>query len=63
MIEWNRTLEDLEKAPDVAYQDFLNECDLTWGVKGLIVTRNSLVVTGKLMPHMGIIFLYPLGLR
>ena len=36
--EWKWTLLDLEKGPDVAYQDVLNEFDLTWGVKGLIVT-------------------------
>ena len=34
----------LEKAPDVAYQDVLNEFISTWGVKGLIVTRSNLVV-------------------
>jgi hypothetical protein len=30
-----RTLEDLEKAPEVAYQDILNEIDMTWGSKTL----------------------------
>ena len=35
-IEWKHTLSDLEKAPDVAYHDVLNEFDLTWGVKGLL---------------------------
>ena len=44
-IEWKHTLEDLEKAPDVAYQDVLNEFDETWGVKNLIVTWSNLVVT------------------
>ena len=35
----------LEKVLDVAYQDVLNEFDLTWGVKGCIVTWSNLVVT------------------
>ena len=30
-IEWKRTLKDLEKTLDMAYHDFLNEFDLTWG--------------------------------
>ena len=54
-IEWKRTLLDLEKAPDIAYQDVLKEFDSIWGVKGLIMTRNNLVVTWKVRPHMGII--------
>ena len=54
-IEWKRTLSDLEKAPDMAYQDILNEFDSTWGVKGLIVTKSNLVVTWKVRPQMGII--------
>lgn len=54
-IEWKRTLLDLEKAPDVAYQDILEELDLIWGGKGLIVTRSNLVVTWKVGPQMGII--------
>jgi hypothetical protein len=31
IIEWKRTLSDLEKAPDVAYHDILNNFDLIWG--------------------------------
>ena len=54
-IEWKQTLLHLEKALDVAYQDVLKEFDLTWGVKGLIMTRSNLVVTWKVRPHMGII--------
>jgi hypothetical protein len=54
-IEWKRTLRDLEKAPDVAYHDILNNFDLIWGVKGLIVTRSNLVVTWKDRPQMSII--------
>ena len=40
MIEWKRTLSDLEKTPDVAYQDVPNESDPTLGggVKGLMMT-------------------------
>ena len=54
-IIWRqRTLEDLEKAPDVVYEDVLNEFDSTWGSKGLIVTRSNVVVTWKVRPHMDI---------
>ena len=44
-VEWKRTLNDLEEAPDVAYQGILKEFDSTWGVKNLIVTQSNLVVT------------------
>ena len=54
-IEWKRTLRDLEKALDVAYHDILTKFDLTWGVKGLIVTRSNLAVTWKDRPQMNII--------
>ena len=43
-----------KKAPDVAYRDILNKFDLTWGVKGLIVTQSNLVVTWKDTPQMSI---------
>jgi hypothetical protein len=46
--EWKWTLLDLDKAPDIAYQDVLNEFDSRWGVKGLIVTRSNLVVAWKI---------------
>ena len=62
-IEWKQTLKDLEKTPDVAYQDVLNKFDLTWGVKNLIVTWSNLVVTWKDRPQMSIISWFPLGLR
>jgi len=39
----------MEKAPDTAYQDVLNEYDSTWGVKGLIVTWSNLVVSIHLL--------------
>lgn len=61
--EWQRTLADLEKAPDVAYQDNLTDFDSTWGVKGLIITRSNWKVTWKVRPHMNIISWSPLGLR
>lgn len=62
-IIWRqRTLEDLEKAPDVVYEDVLNEFDSTWGSKGLIVTRSNVFVTWKVRPHMDISW-SPLGLR
>ena len=35
-IEWQRTLLDLEKALDVAYQDVPNEFDSIWGSKVLL---------------------------
>ena len=45
MIEWKRTLEDLEEALDVAYQDILNGFDSKWGVINLVMTWSNLVVT------------------
>ena len=50
-----KTLEDLERAPNMAYHDTLNEFDLTWGVKGLVVTQSNLVVNWKVMPQMNTI--------
>ena len=44
------SLRDFKKAMGVAYNDILNNCDLTWGVKGLIMTRSNLVVTWKDSP-------------
>jgi hypothetical protein len=44
-IKWNRTLLDLEKAPDVAYQDVRKEFDSIWGVKGLIMISSNSVLT------------------
>ena len=54
-IEWQWSLADLEKAPDVAYQDVLSEFDSTWKFKGLIMTRSKLVATWKARCKMGII--------
>jgi hypothetical protein len=54
-LEWQCTLQDLEKNLDVAYDDVLREFDKVWCVKGLIVTRRNLVVTWKVRPWMGII--------
>jgi len=58
-IEWKHIVVDLEKTPDVAYHDVLNEFDLTcWGgggFKGLIVTKSNLVVMWKVRPQMGVI--------
>ena len=62
-IEWKRILSDLGKAPDVVYQDILNEFDSTWGVKGLIVTQSNPVITWKVRPQMGISSWFPLSLR
>ena len=42
MIECKQTLTYLEHAPDVAYQNALNDFDSTRrGAKGLIVTRST----------------------
>ena len=49
-----RTLEGLEMAPDMAYEDILNDFDSTWGVKGFIMTRSNLVVTCKVWPQMAL---------
>jgi hypothetical protein len=54
-LEWQRSLHDLEKVPNVAYQDVLTEFDLVCCVKGLIVTCSNLMVTWKLRPQMGIV--------
>lgn len=54
-IEWKHTLSDLEKAPNVAYQDVLNEFDSTWGVKCLIVTQSNFMVTWMVRPQMSVI--------
>ena len=35
-IERKRTLRELEEAPEVAYQDVLNEFDYTWGGGGIL---------------------------
>jgi hypothetical protein len=44
-LEWQQTLDDLENALDVAYQDVLKGFDSIWCVKSLIVTQSNLVVT------------------
>ena len=49
-LEWQRTLNELGKAPDFAYQENLREFDIIWCVKGLTVTRRNLVVTWKVRP-------------
>ena len=56
-------IEDHEIPFEKIYQDFLNEFDSTWGVKGLIVTLSNSVITSKVRPHMGIISWSPLGSR
>lgn len=43
-FEWQRTPHDLEKVPNVAYDNVLNDFDLVWCLKGLIVTRTNLLV-------------------
>ena len=46
----------------VANHEILNKFDLTWGVKGLIVTQSNLVVTWKDRPQTSIISWFSLGL-
>ena len=41
-LEWQRTLHDFGKTPDIPYEDVLNKFDSVWSVKGLIVTRSNL---------------------
>ena len=64
-IEWQRTLAILEMTLDAAYQDILNEFDLTLGegggLKGLIVTRSNLGVTWKVRPKHALFFYFPPG--
>jgi len=55
-IKWKHTLRDLGKTLDVAYHDILNKLDLTWGVKGLIVTRGNLIITWKDKPRISTIY-------
>ena len=45
ILEWQRTLTDLEKTLDVSYEEALKGFDNVWCVKGLIVTLINLVVT------------------
>lgn len=54
-FEWQRTPHDLEKVPNVAYDNVLNDFDLVWCLKGLIVTRTNLLVIWKMKPRMSII--------
>ena len=46
-LEWQRTLTNLEKVPEMACQDVLNKFSIVWCVKGLIVTHSNLVVNWK----------------
>lgn len=50
-IDWQRTLKDLENAPDVAY--VLRMFGEVWCVKALIATKSNLVVTWKVRPKIG----------
>ena len=49
-FEWQHTLQDLEKTPNLAYDDVLKEFHKVWCVKGFIVTCSNLVVTWKFRP-------------
>ena len=54
-LEWQWTLHDLEKAPNFAYEDVLNEFDSVLCVKSLINTHSNLLISWKVRPWMGII--------
>lgn len=53
-IEWQQTLKDLERAPDVAYDDVLKKFDLVWCVENLIACGSNLIVTWRDRRIMGI---------
>jgi hypothetical protein len=44
-LERRRTLHDFNKVPDVAYQHVLDDFDLVWCNKGLIVICSNLPIT------------------
>ena len=44
-IEWKRTIRDLAKSPDIAYDDILDHFDSNGYVKWLIVTFSIYAVT------------------
>lgn len=46
-LEWQSTLRDLGRTPDIASEDVLGEFDKDWSIKNLIVTHSNLVVTLK----------------
>ena len=48
--EWQQTLTDLDKTPDVAYQDALKDLGNVSCIKGLIVTHSNLVVIWEVRP-------------
>ena len=53
-IEWQRTLADFKKAPNVAYQEVLNKFNSALrsggGSKALFLTQSNLVISGRLSP-------------
>ena len=57
MGDWtgNKLSITIKKTSGVAYKDVLNESNLVWCVKGLIVTHSKFSVTWKVRPQMGII--------
>ena len=54
-LEWQQNLQNLEKTPNVAYENVLNKFDSVWCVEGLIIIRSNLSVTWKIRAHVGII--------
>ena len=54
-IEWQWTFHDLEKTPNVAYENVFNEFASVQCVKGCIVTHSNMSITCKVKPQMDII--------
>lgn len=54
-IECQQALKDLEKTPNIAYEDALKKFDLVWCVKGFIMTHSNVTVTWKAISRMIII--------
>ena len=60
-IEWKRILSNLEKVPDVAYQDVLNKFDSTWGSKVSLWPGVTKWSPGRLYLIWALFLDFPLG--
>lgn len=61
-LEWQITLKDLAKSPNVVYQYNMRELISTWCVRGFIVTRSNLDVIWMIKLHIRVITWVPLEL-
>lgn len=59
VLNGNVRSRNSKKTLDVAHQDVLDEFDLVWCVKELIVAHSNLVVIWKVWPWMNIIVNFP----